>query len=641
MRILVFFLMVFVPILATAQQKIVDSLHFLLQRHAPIDTTKVRLYCNLAFNYYRINPDSTLIFAQKAHNIATELAYTWGMAESLKNLGIGHYAKGNYQEALGYYKEALQTYQKIGNHKGMASCMNNIGVIHNDYFLNYDKALFYFRQALEQFRILKYEKGLGLLYGNIGESCLLKGEYDTALVYLQKSLVLNKKYKDQTLECLDLYHLSRTLVGKKDYSKAEQYAKEALVLAGKINSNRDVANSLLQLGIIYKTTKRLQESEIKLLAALEISQKIGSKEISKDISYELYDLYEQQQQLAAALKYHKLYDNIKDSIHLVEKDKIIKTLDYDYQIHDKEQQIVLLEKDKQIRQEEKAKERVIIICLLIVITSMLLLGAILFGERQKHIRLNSLLLQKNTEIQQQKEELSLQAQQLGETNQLKDRLFSVIAHDLKSPVNTLKGMLVLLSLDTLSPEDLQMIRQEVNRQLGSIENTLHNLLHWAKSQLSGQALHIEVVEVAELVAENISLLYATALAKDITLTSTVSPNIKVLADYQQLLVIIRNLIANAIKFTPSQGTVTVAAEQQTDSVAITVTDTGVGMTPEQLRNLFGMQTHFSLRGTMGEKGTGLGLLLCKEFVEKNNGTISVESTEGKGSVFTIKLPMAQ
>jgi signal transduction histidine kinase len=107
------------------------------------------------------------------------------------------------------------------------------------------------------------------------------------------------------------------------------------------------------------------------------------------------------------------------------------------------------------------------------------------------------------------------------------------------------------------------------------------------------------------------------------------------------LLIIRNLIANAIKFTPNKGTVTVAAEQQTDSVAITVTDTGVGMTPEQLRNLFGMQTHFSLRGTMGEKGTGLGLLLCKEFVEKNNGTISVESKVGIGSVFYVKLPMAQ
>jgi signal transduction histidine kinase len=174
--------------------------------------------------------------------------------------------------------------------------------------------------------------------------------------------------------------------------------------------------------------------------------------------------------------------------------------------------------------------------------------------------------------------------------------------------------------------------------VGSVQETLDNLLQWAKSQMNGLQHVPQTFDLGIVLQKKVGLFTETAKQKQIELAYQVPPGLQVHADKEQVRLILRNLVNNALKFTPAGGRVTILAQPSGPQVEIAVADTGVGMSPGQLAKLFGPDTHFSTFGTAGEQGTGLGLLLCKEMAELNGGKISVASQPGQGSTFTFTLP---
>ena len=245
-----------------------------------------------------------------------------------------------------------------------------------------------------------------------------------------------------------------------------------------------------------------------------------------------------------------------------------------------------------------------------------------------------------TEKKQAEEKLRESEIGLRELNATKDKLFSIIAHDLRNPFHNLLSMAELLA------EDIQSLTKEQIIKFGSdihgiIKNQylfMENLLTWARLQKNDFQYKPEVLSVQKQIDSAFNLLLPLAHEKSITLTSTVLPGISVFADTAMLQIVLQNLITNGIKFTQRGGTVSVSSSTEGDWVSITVRDTGIGMKPEQLDRLFNIVAKTSRRGTDDEKGTGLGLILCKEFIEKQGGTIAVESTPGVGSKFILKLP---
>ncbi|MCU0447950.1 MAG: response regulator [Microscillaceae bacterium] len=243
-------------------------------------------------------------------------------------------------------------------------------------------------------------------------------------------------------------------------------------------------------------------------------------------------------------------------------------------------------------------------------------------------------------IKEQKEEIQNQAEQLESLNQLKDKLFSIIAHDLRSPLNTLKGMLTILELDALSPEEFKEIGKDVKKRIENIDASLNNLLLWAESQMKGEISYQETIEIYPIINGKIDLFESNASAKQITIINETQPGLTVFADLNHFRAILRNLIGNALKFTTLGGKIVISTKRLKTKVQILIQDTGVGMSEAQIAKLFKRETHFTTQGTSQEKGTGLGLLLCKEFVEKNAGEIWVESQLGIGSTFFVELPIA-
>jgi signal transduction histidine kinase len=273
-------------------------------------------------------------------------------------------------------------------------------------------------------------------------------------------------------------------------------------------------------------------------------------------------------------------------------------------------------------------------------------------EREVHEKTKELLAM-NEEIMAQNEEISMineevnkknveienQAQVLKASNTTKDKLFSIISHDLRGPVHQLHEIFKLMDSGYISGEEFQKVLVPKLRERVSYVTALtDNLLHWAKDQLEGIQVKPTLFNLTEVIQENINLLTAEALKKKVNLVSTAALKCDVCADKNMIRLVLRNLVSNAIKFTPSDGNVTVAAGIDHQYAIVTVHDTGIGLSAEDTAKILS-KDYFTRYGTAGEKGSGLGLMLCREFIEKNKGVLTIESMPGKGSKFSFTVPL--
>lgn len=247
-------------------------------------------------------------------------------------------------------------------------------------------------------------------------------------------------------------------------------------------------------------------------------------------------------------------------------------------------------------------------------------------------------------IASQNEKLKKQNNELQELNKTKDKFFSIIAHDLKSPFNSLINLTFLLKErnDKLEDDRKKVLLGAVYQSSTRIYNLLENLLLWSRSQTGRMSYKPELIKINKIIEESISLLQETAQNKNIGIRTQIVPNLIVNADKNMVSIVVNNLLSNAIKFTHPNGEVVISIKKEkTDKrkIRLSITDNGVGISQKNIKKIFRIGENFSTEGTQNEKGTGLGLVLCKEFVEKNNGNIWVKSVENEGTTFYFTLEM--
>jgi len=235
--------------------------------------------------------------------------------------------------------------------------------------------------------------------------------------------------------------------------------------------------------------------------------------------------------------------------------------------------------------------------------------------------------------------LKRQTEELTELNAVKNKLFSVIAHDLKSPIYALRNLFRNMQEQDLPASEIKEMVPEVVNELSYTSSLMENLLLWARSQMEADTVNPQPVDISILIYEVARLLQLQARAKDIRVTLQVDETLCVFADKDMIHLVIRNLFSNAIKYTPSNGTITLAAQKTSTGIEITVKDTGSGMDEETLEKIR-QHTFYTTKGTAGESGTGLGLMLCKEFLSRNNSALHIESHVNNGSTFSFVLPEA-
>jgi signal transduction histidine kinase len=259
---------------------------------------------------------------------------------------------------------------------------------------------------------------------------------------------------------------------------------------------------------------------------------------------------------------------------------------------------------------------------------------------QKNARIEDLIVEKKSILETQNENLAIQvAEQTSELKAListKDRLFSIIGHDLRSPIASLKGVLLLLDNQQLSREEFNELIQYLHKNVDNVHAMLENLLQWSLSQMKSIKPTLKSFDVNDIIEQTVELFKDVAKQKQIDLQMNISGNLMVFADENHIRAVIRNLINNALKFTPNNGQVSISGKFKNNYVVLQITDTGIGIKTDEMQLIF---TNPKLKqGTLGEKGTGLGLILCQDLIKQNFGEINVRSESLKGTTFEVLIP---
>jgi two-component system, sensor histidine kinase and response regulator len=260
------------------------------------------------------------------------------------------------------------------------------------------------------------------------------------------------------------------------------------------------------------------------------------------------------------------------------------------------------------------------------------------------LRKQRALYKKNIEISNQKaiiaekaELLEAQANELAELNSLKTKLFSVIAHDLRSPMYAMRNLFRNIHQKNVPAKDVKMMIPDVLMDLNYTIGLMENLLQWSKTQMQSAAAQPEEVDVAKMIHDVMQLMRLQAEAKQIYIETKNESSVYAFADKDMINLVLRNLISNAIKFTPQQGTIEIGVNEAPSFIEVYVQDSGVGISKEAMEKI-NETSFYTTKGTSSESGTGLGLMLCKEFLHKNGGKMHIESVPGKGSIFSFTLP---
>lgn len=340
------------------------------------------------------------------------------------------------------------------------------------------------------------------------------------------------------------------------------------------------------------------------------------------------------------MRYYQLYKEYSDSLFNDQSSKqiVARAAQYDYERQEARLREAQAEKDAGYERALRRDDlKISITAFAIVLLSLLAL--IGWRARAVNRRTNRLLREKNEKIEEQKEILEQQAVQLLLSNQQKDKLFSIIAHDLRGPLNSLKGLMDFRTEKKLTEQEINQMMRELRRHVDSSSEMVGNLLYWASSQLNGMKVTTVLLEMGALVGEILPLYGPQAIEKKILLSNHVGPSLIGYGDKDMIEAIIRNLVSNAIKFCHPGGMVTVGGCKRGGEIEISVTDTGTGMDEDSLDRIRRKES-FSSYGTASEKGTGLGILLCHEFAEANGGRFYAESEWGKGSRCYFTIPAA-
>jgi signal transduction histidine kinase len=344
-------------------------------------------------------------------------------------------------------------------------------------------------------------------------------------------------------------------------------------------------------------------------------------------------LWEKNGDFGKALSYYKQYKQLEDTLFSQEmQGKLIRD-QVRFETESRDSRIAFLSELQVMQQGEIKKQEFVRNILVVVVALSVILLITVYRSGRRRRQINMLLLQHQEETEKRSEELE-------RLNQVKDKFFSIISHDLRSPINALSGLLDLLDKGAVTADELPKHIKELKARFNHTRTLLNNLLDWTLLQMDKLNLQASKIDIRSIVDENIQLL-GSVVSKGVRLLNEVPEGTIGFADSNTINLVIRNLMTNAIKFTNDGGEVKITAREKDAEWLICVADNGVGMNDEVLKMLFDKTAPYTTRGTANEKGTGLGLILCKEFIEKNGGTIWVESEEDKGSTFYFTLPKSK
>ena len=578
--------------------------------------------------YYLANYDSALIAWEYALEIFQKTKDDKNIAVQFNNIGVWYYsAASDYDKALDYYLLSLKKREEINDTSGIAYSLANIGNIY--YKQNRrEKALESFEKGLYYAEAVNDKKIMSILLNNLGAEYEFKNEFEKALEYYFKSAEIKKELNNLTSLAVTYGSIGSTYRRIEKYNDALEYYNKSIDLLKGSSDKHYTAMIYNYISAVYKEKREYQKALGFLYKSLKIAEEINDKSLLRDDYKEFSEVYSSLYNFEKAYFFQNKYIAYHDSIFTNESDERMKEMEVRYETEKKQKENEILKRQQQINEFEIEKKTNSQYYLIAGLLLFLLLVIVIYGRYRLKLKTNLILEEAN-------KKLIVSEQNLKEAVATKNKFFSIIAHDLRNPLSSLSLVSQVLdeNVDEFSSEKLKYYIGSINNASDNLLNLVENLLSWARTQTDKIIFHPEDFDLQNIVDLNINLLKFNAEKKNIKIVNNVTKGTIVNADINLLTAVIRNLLANAVKFTGNNGDININLKENNDSFEISVEDTGIGMNSEDLNKLFRIDVDTNSIGNSSEKGTGLGLILCKEFVEKNGGNIRAESEQGKGSSF--------
>ncbi|MBK7626676.1 MAG: tetratricopeptide repeat-containing sensor histidine kinase [Bacteroidales bacterium] len=617
------------------------------------DSARLSYLLTLCWEHRNAAPELSVKYGTQAIDLAVLTNDYNSLSKAYGFVGVAYRIMGKYSRAVDYYYKGLEVSVKYGLTEQAGYSYLNLANLY----------VYQELSALATENLKKAGKIAGelalkpmLAYVNMyqGRIFSLDGKLDSALISYRQSLSLRQELNQLAEQATCYKYIGDIYFMQGDLKAANDNYNLSLEKVDKENDKDLYANLLIKKSLIFLNHNDIRQASSLAGEAYKTACEIGANMTIKDALNVLVKLSLLNKDYKTASELQQKVIQYNDTLFSKQLSEKIFLLEYQLEKQQRNAKIDLLNKDNTIKDLRIRRIRIISIALT---TLVLLLAAVfivllsLLKQRRKH---EELLELQNREITKQSEAIELQNKKLTESNekleiseaelkrivQTKDKLFSIIAHDLRNPFTALIGLTELLheNAGNIDSKEMYVYVTMINESSHKLLQLIENLLQWARSQ-TGTLKLVKSELVLWNLTEDVLKIYSTqAEAKGISLKNEIPGDIKVYADQEILATVIRNLISNGIKYTRKGGSVNCSASGDNGKVVLKISDTGVGMSSQMLEKLFSIENTFTTEGTGNEVGTGLGLVICKEFIETLGGTISIESMPGTGTTVFVTLP---
>ncbi len=601
-----------------------SALTWYLKDNYPIGAGNAHFYIGQALA--KSDKASALQHFEASLEFRTTIHDSVGMANNLINIGSINYMLGNYSKANDAFYHALNLAGPMHNDGLKAIALNNLCNIHNK-LKNYSLSLDYLQKALEIHRKSGNRQKQAQVMSNFGNTYYEKGDYKQARKSFEEALSIQKEFKDNEDALLHIYiNLGMVFKSEGDTVSAVNILKKSLILARKSGLKDHESVILNNLGS-FSLEKDNTESLELLLESLKASTNSGNRRMILSNYDNLQQYYNNKKDYKTAYSFAEKYQALNDSLYNEEIAETIIELQTKYETAEKEKELVLMSKEKLARELELSRANMqkygmVGISLLL----LLLLGALY----------SRFLIKRRNQLQ-----LTAVNEKLNELNKTKDKLFSIVSHDLKNSMSGFSSIVNTINrkYDDFTTEEIKYYICEITTSAYAMKGLLRNLLDWSRSQQNLIKICPSEINVPLLVNECVAQVRQEIRQKGIELKQEIDENLILYSDQNVVNAVIRNVLVNAVKYSYEGGIIEIEAARNNGRVEVLIRDHGLGMDEEELSHIMKPNTYVKSKpGAAGEKGAGLGLMLTKELLEKVSGEVNVSSEKGKGSSFRILFP---
>lgn len=623
-KLYLIFLLISIQFYAGANDNVlIDSLYKqLINAH---DSLKSNILNELSWELRNSEPEKSIEYGKEAIKFAKEYNNYEELVKSYSFIGVAYRILGNYSEAIDYYYHGLQLAKEYGVEDQEGYAYINIGNL-NIYQGYYYNAIENLSKALEIAKRLDHKRMLGYVHLNLGRAQMLREEYQEAHDNFKKALDLRIEIAQVSGQAVCYKYIGDTYFALNDNREALDNYNKALEVVDK-NVDKDlVANTYAVISKVYMKLNNYKLAEKNAKKALEIAQSIGAKLIIRDVYKILSDININTGNYRLGSKYLNYIIDYNDTLFNQQLSEKIFNLEYQFEKQRKQAEIDLLNKDKRIQELELNRARtnnIALLIILVLITILLVFVSLSLKNRRE----------KNNILEKQKNELD-------QINKTKDKMFLIIGHDLRGPIGNLKSLIEMLLEDDEIIQNKSLLEtfNIFMKSVQSVSDLLENLLLWAKSQRGEILFDPEDLSLNTIINRNLQLFRTIAEHKKIDLKVTMIGNYDIHADKNMLMTVVRNILSNALKYTPRGGLVEIKVQNEGKFNKVEIKDSGIGFDKEIADKIFDDKSFYTTVGTNNEAGSGLGLLLTKEFILANGGRIWAESEPDKGASFYFTVP---